>query len=192
MSIEAIRAKWDDIYGQASREKPIAADVLLQNLHLLPASGTALDLACGLGNNGLVLAEQGLQVTAWDISPVAIQQLRETATGLNLTAEVRDVESMPMPVNAFDVIVVSRFLTRALAPALIQALKPAGLLFYQTYTRAKLSPQGPSNPEYLLAENELLRLFQGLQLRYYREDGRTGDMNAGQRNEAYFVGQKVR
>lgn len=191
MSIEAIRAKWDGIYGQASWEKPIAAEVLLQNLHLLPASGTALDLACGLGGNGQMLAERGLQVTAWDISPVAIQRLKETANGLNLKAEVRDVESMPMPVNAFDVIVVSRFLYRALAPALEQALKPAGLLFYQTYTRAKLSPQGPGNPEYLLAENELLRLFQGLQLRYYREDGRTGNMNAGQRNEAYFVGQKA-
>jgi tellurite methyltransferase len=39
--------------------------------------------------------------------------------------------------NAFDVIVVSRFLDRTLSDAIIDALKPDGLLFYQTFTRDK-------------------------------------------------------
>ena len=53
--------------------------------------------------------------------------------GLPLHAEGRDVVAAPPAPTSFDVIVVSRFLERALAPALIQALRPAGLLLYQQF-----------------------------------------------------------
>jgi len=67
------------------------------------------------------------------------------------------------------VIVVSRFLDRGLCPALAHALKPGGLLFYQTYTID--SSEGPGNPAYRLQRNELLRLFPDLQVIFYREEG---------------------
>jgi 2-polyprenyl-3-methyl-5-hydroxy-6-metoxy-1,4-benzoquinol methylase len=38
--------------------------------------------------------------------------------------------------NGFDVIVISRFLDRTLCNAIMAALKPEGLLFYQTFIRA--------------------------------------------------------
>ena len=63
-------------------------------------------------------------------------------------------------------------------------------MFYQTFVREKLNPAGPGNPDYLLAENELLELFAGLRVVFYREDGRVGDLTCGRRDEAYFVGQK--
>jgi SAM-dependent methyltransferase len=166
--------------------------VLTANAHLLPAAGTALDLACGLGGNALFLARRGLQVTAWDFSEVAIERLHQQARslGLALTAELRDVEREELPEAAFDVIVVSRFLTRRLADAIVAALRPGGLLYYQTYTRAKLTESGPNNLDYLLEDNELLRLFAALRLRYYREDDRCGDLAQGLRDEAYYVGCK--
>jgi hypothetical protein len=70
------------------------------------------------------------------------------------------------------------------------ALKPGGLLFYQTFTRNKLDQQGPSNPDYLLASNELLRLFKPLNVVFYQEYAKLGDVRFGNRNEACFIGQK--
>jgi tellurite methyltransferase len=106
-------------------------------------------------------------------------------------AEVRDVVACPPRAESFDVIVVSRFLERALAPALIAALRPAGLLFYQTFTQSTVGdPKGPMNPDYRLAPQELLRLFQPLRLRVYREEGSVGDTTRGWRNEALLVAQK--
>lgn len=187
-----LQKKWDKRYRESSSNEPKAAQVLWENRHLLPKTGDALDLACGLGGNSLLLAEAGLQVQAWDLSPVAVEVLQSrSAHGMdNLQAEVRDVLTHPPQPASFDVIVVSYFLERSLAQALCAALRPGGLLFYQTFVRDKVNQEGPSNADFLLAENELLSLFAGLRLRVYREEGRLGDTKQGLRNEALFVGQK--
>ena len=169
--------------------------MLSQNLHLLPVAGQALDLACGLGGNALLLAQHGLAVTAWDLSPVAVNRLRQSAEGLGLqglTAEVRDLERRPPPPDCFDLIIVSYFLERSLAPYLVASLKPGGLLFYQTYTRFEVSKRGPENPLYRLDENELLVLFRPLSVRYYREEQRLGDTTKGARAVAMLIAEKVR
>ncbi len=189
MASGTLAAKWDDRYRKAGL--PEAARVLAENSHLLPASGEALDLACGLGGNALLLAQAGLRTQAWDVSPVAIARLNASAAGLPLSAVVRDVLAAPPAPSSFDVIVVSRFLARGLCPALLAALRPAGLLFYQTFSRDKVAPGGPSNPDFLLVENELLQLFTGLRLRVYREEGCIGDTQSGLRNEALLVAQKT-
>lgn len=185
------QAKWDRIY-QEVEDYPPPAQVLLMNAHLLPRSGAALDVACGLGSNALFLAEQGLAVTAWDLSPVAIERLRRRAKGLQVTAQVVDVTAVQWPEAVFDVIVISRFLVRSLCPVILTALKPGGLLYCQTFVRAKVAPVGPENPEYLLEENELLRLFPGLIVRAFRDEARCGDIQQGFRNEAYLVGERPR
>jgi len=189
---EDCQKKWDQRYRQACATEPNAAQVLRENRHLLPKTGDALDLACGMGGNALLLCKAGLRVQAWDLSPVAIEalQARSKETAGSLDAAVRDVLANPPQPASFDVIVVSYFLERSLAPALCAALRPGGLLFYQTFVRDKVSQQGPSNADFLLAENELLSLFAGLRLRVYREEGRLGDTAQGLRNEALLVGQK--
>lgn len=192
MPIKHEQKKWDNRYTVA-KGKPRVARVLQENRHLLPTSGDALDLACGLGANALLLAQAGLAVQAWDLSSVAINALRSRAAAewLQVQAAVRDVgEQPPMPAS-FDVIVVSYFLQRALAPALCAALRPGGLLFYQTFVKDKVYQQGPTNPDFLLTENELLTMFAPLRLRVYHEAGTLGDITQGLRNEALFVGQKV-
>jgi SAM-dependent methyltransferase len=187
------QSKWNLRYAAgASGASPQPSAVLSENRHLLPATGTVLDLACGLGGNALLLAQRGLQTQAWDMSDVAIEKLNGVAAsqGLPLNAVVRDVVHFPPSINSFDVIVVSRFLHRQLVSNIIEALKPSGLVFYQTFIREKLSEVGPGNPEYLLAENELLRLFSSLRILVYREEGLVGDVAQGFRNEAMLVAQK--
>jgi tellurite methyltransferase len=188
---EALRAKWDERYTQSDRV-PSAARVLTDNLHLLPPAGSALDLACGLGANALLLAEQGLATTAWDLSPAAIERLdaRARACGLPVRPEVRDVQLHPPEADTFDVVVVTHFLDRALMPAITAALRPGGLLFYQTFTREAVTDCGPSNPGFRLETNELLRLADGLVIRVYREEGRLGDTGRGTRDIAMLIAQR--
>ena len=181
--------KWNARYAVATTEPPRPAPVLQENAHLLPVTGRALDLACGLGGNALFLARRGFGTEAWDISDVAISTLGELAAAerLNLQARVRDVSKVPPDPETFDIIVVSRFLDRSIVPAIANALRPGGLLFYQTFTREAVSERGPSNPAYRLGPNELLRLFYGMRVLVYREEGRQGDMQQGFRDEAMLV-----
>ncbi len=182
---------WNDRYRRNDRV-PEPTAVLRDYAHLLPTQGRALDLACGLGSNGILLAQAGLETWAWDLSSVAIATLdaRAMALGIALHTEARDVVERPPPPESFDVIVVSHFLERGLAPALQAALRPGGLLYYQTFTEARVDDTGPRNPDFRLDDNELPRLFRGLKIRAYREEGRTGDVSLGFRNEAMLVGEK--
>ena len=185
------KEKWNERYRAATGERQ-AARVLNENLHLLPENGRALDLACGLGGNAILLAQQGLTVDAWDIADVPIASLQDVAHDrqFSIQAEVRDVEANPPAPETFDVIVVSYFLDRDLIPALIRALKPGGLIYYQTFTRQRVSDRGPQRAEFRLADQELLQLFAGLQVLLYREEGCVGDVQKGFRDEAMLIGRK--
>jgi 2-polyprenyl-3-methyl-5-hydroxy-6-metoxy-1,4-benzoquinol methylase len=134
-----IKAKWNERYGDATGERQ-ASRVLKENLHLLPDNGRALDLACGSGGNSILLAQQGLQVDAWDIADVPIAALQDVALKrqLSIQAGVRDVEAKPPEPETFNVIVVSYFLDRDIIPSLIQALKHGGLIYYQTFPQQRV------------------------------------------------------
>jgi len=191
MLSDELQTQWDARYAESSAP-PKVCQALCDYAHLLPTQGNALDFASGMGGNALLLAEHGLLTSAWDLSPVAIEKLSELASQRTLTvdAQARDLILNPPAENSFDVIVVSYFLERQLFPTLLAALKPSGLLFYETFVRDKPQGVGPSNPDYLLKQNELLRLCDGLVVRAYREEGLIGAMNEGCRNVAMFVGEK--
>jgi hypothetical protein len=110
--------------------------------------------------------------------------------GLALETQVRDLTARPPGPSRFDLIVVTHFLDRSLAPAIAAALRPGGLLYYQTFNREPVSARGPSNPAYRLAPNELLDLFRGLVVRVYRDEGRTGDTSQGLRDLAQLIAQR--
>lgn len=184
--------RWDKRYTDKD-EAGLACLVLRENQHLMPPQGKALDLACGLGANALLLARHGLDVEAWDISQVALEKLQHSAAQQELKIECQqhDLRSLVPDNSSFDVIVVSYFLQRETLPLLAQALKPNGLLYYQTFSRLRIDDSGPDNPDFRLADNELLQLIPDLQLRVYREEGLTGEVEKGLRNELMYVGQKT-
>ncbi len=187
-----LEEKWNERYRCADIEDGQPARVLLENRHLLPSKGQALDMACGLGANALLLSRHGLQTLAWDISDVVVDKLQAYADDkkLPLRAEYRDIERNPPPGDAFDVIVVTRYLERRLVPMLIASLRKGGMLFYQTFIRESVENTGPGNPVYRLETNELLQLFSGLRLVVYREEGAIGNRKQGFRNEAFLVAMK--
>ena len=195
MSNEDAKKKWNKVYTEKEIPDHVeakAANVLQDHADLLPTSGLALDLACGLGGNAIFLAQQGLETHAWDISQAAIEKLLSYCNGniISITAEVRDIEAHPPEKNTFDVICVSYYLERSLTNDIIAALKPNGLLFYQTFIEEKVSDSGPSNPKYRLQPNELSALFSPLHVLLYQEYGIVGNVKKGLRDVAMLVAQK--
>lgn len=190
--MEDARAKWDAIYNDKAQVPGAPSRVLAENRHLLPAAGEALELACGLAGNAVLLARHGLRTRAWDISAVAIERVAQyaRAQGLPLECEARDLLQRPPAPASCDVIAVAHFLDRGLFPHILAALRPGGRLFYQTFTRTRVTGTGPGNPEFRLADNELLRLCAGLEILVYREEGLAGDLGQGLRDEAMIVARR--
>ena len=155
---------------------------LVDNRHFLPRAGEALDIACGSGRHAIWLAESGLTTTAVDRDAVAMELLSQEAArrGLALLAKVVDLESgQPfLEANSFDVIVGVHYLHRALFPALVAALRPGGVLVYETFTRAQAARGKPTNPAFLLEPGELMTLVRPLEILAYREGDFDGRMVA--------------
>jgi tellurite methyltransferase len=149
------------------------ASWLTSHVHLLPPHGGALDVASGRGRHAIWLCEHGFSVVAVDRDAARIRELQEesVARRLPIITTVRDLESGEPSFDsaAFDLIVVIHYLHRALFPALIAALRPGGLLIYETFTRAQARRGKPTNPDFLLEEGELLRLVQPLEVLDWRE-----------------------
>ena len=165
------RERWNTRYREAPRNPPQPCAALRAAEPHLPARGTALELACGLGGNALWLARRGLHTDAWDLSEVAISRLRTVAQreGLPLSARVRDVEEHPPQGACCEVLVVSHFLHRPILRDLAAAVRPGGLLVYQTFLEGHRGP-GPSNPDYLLRTGELRALCAGWECLLEREE----------------------
>ena len=90
---------------------------------------------------------------------------------LLLSPQVQDLETgdVRLGTGVFDVVVAVHYLHRPLFPALIDSLKPGGLLVYETFTRAQAAIGKPTNPDFLLEPNELGRLVQPLDVLDSRE-----------------------
>jgi tellurite methyltransferase len=192
MSSSELRAKWDHRYRDADPADAHPAPVLTENAALLPDSGRALELACGLGGNAQWLARRGMVVDAWDVSPVAIAKLKALSVQENLpiSPRVEDIEQKPPPEAVYDLVVVTNFLDRELAGAMAESIKPGGLLAYQTFTKSPSRSHGPGNPDFLLDRNELLRLFAHLTVVAYREEDQVGAGQSPLRGEAWLLAQR--
>ena len=159
------------------RIEPRPADFLAEQLHRLPR-GQALDVAAGTGRNALYLAAHGWTVEAIDRDDKALTTLADTALHRNLTTLTTrrvDLEtdqdlSRELPKERYDLIVVFFYLSRPLFPYLLQALRPGGMLLYETFLiENHLRHQHPRRREFCLAHNELLKLTTGLRVLSYDE-----------------------
>ena len=148
---------------------------------LLPASGRALDVACGRGRHALWLAREGFHTTAIDRDArvVAAVNARARADRLPLVAAAMDLETGLVTLGtAYDVVVVVHYLHRPLFPAILAAIRPGGVLVYETFTRAQAARGRPTNPAFLLEPGELRRLVAGLEVLDAREGDFDGRMVA--------------
>jgi tellurite methyltransferase len=184
--------EWDERYRQG-RTMPDEPDAfLVQNVSLLPKSGKALDIAMGTGRNALYLASLGFRVTGIDLSAVAVEKCRQKAErlGLPIEAIVADLERSPLPTEQYDLIVNFYYLQRSLAPQIVAALKPGGVLVFQSFTIDQVQFGRAWNPDYMLRPGELREMFADLETLFYHEGIIQGDR--GPKAVASLIGRKLR
>jgi tellurite methyltransferase len=160
--------RWNSRYREQQRytfEKP--RPFLIEHQALLPSAGRALDAAMGLGGNTSLLLQRGLQVVGVDISFVAAHKAKASNPGL--MAVVADLTSFSLPDSWFHLIINFFYLERALWDKFKRALRPGGLLVFETLTVEMLEVHPDIDPAYLLMPGELAEAFQDMDILVYRE-----------------------
>lgn len=166
------RANWEERHREAMPGD--AEPSVIELLPLLPR-GSALDVAAGTGRNAIALARGGCQVIAADFSVTGMRKLAEIARRENLAISpvVADLEdSFPFRPNSFDVILNVSYLDRALVTALKGALRPHGMLLFDTFLIDEADEAGHGhlrNHHFTLEHHELRALVANLELVRYRE-----------------------
>jgi SAM-dependent methyltransferase len=170
------KALWDRKYeeGLPSLTRPDPFFVSAYEKHVDQSfrnAGQALDLAAGLGRHTLWLAERAWQVSAVDVSEVAIGKLGQAARQLNVKINLfaLDAAEYDFEPERFDLIVLFYHLDRNLFPEIVSALKPGGLFICKmavnwgpeiAIKKSNLKP---------LDKNELVSLVPGLRAIDHRE-----------------------
>ena len=160
---------------RAHEPSPVAGPSpwLLSNAALAPRGARTLDVACGRGRHALLLAGAGFPVRAVDRDPGQVAWLNALARRLQLPldAAVVDLEQgdVDLGEEEWELVLVFNYLHRPLFPALTRALKPGGLLLYETYTTEQAKRGRPTSPDHLLEPGELVRLVAPLEVIRQRE-----------------------
>ena len=144
----------------------------LEQLRAAARLGSIVDVACGRGRQTLAAAERGIAVFGIDRDPESLAEMSATARmrDLPVTAIRADLETghgLPLAASSCAALLVFRYLHRPLAPQLVAALKPGGLLLYETFTiHQRDLGFGPKNEHFLFRPGELAELFGALEVMY--------------------------
>ena len=155
---DSMRKKWDSKYENLL-QFPEVNENLKRFIHLANP-GRALDIACGMGQNATFLTNRGFDVDCVDISKVGLSYIEDPA----IRRHCCDVNEFEF--GRYDLIVCFNFLERAIFPKIVRALRPQGLLIYETFTH-----RSSMNPKFCLRKNELLDAFKELEILRYEAEG---------------------
>ncbi len=134
----------------------------------------ALSVADGEGRNSVWLAEEGLDVTATEISPVGLHKAQRLGRMRQVTVNfvLADILTWEWPAQEFDVVVA--VFIQFLAPAerahvfelMQRSVKPEGLLMLHGYTpmQVKFRTGGPSAVENLYTPEMLAKDFASMDI----------------------------
>lgn len=158
------RLHWDGVYSERGPVGSGTADlpaVFTPYEQEFPTVGKALELACGQGGATVWLARRGLDAWGVDASPVAVAAARDLAAhwqvGGRCRFDVADLDRGLPPGPPVDVILCHRFRAPGLNDAVIERLKPGGLLAIAVLSEVDATP-GP----YRAVPGELAAAFLAL------------------------------
>ena len=168
------RERWNKKYS--TNVIPTKVVKVVEDFAKLATGNRALDLACGMGRNAKYLASLGFKVDALDISPIAIESLKNIE---NIEPKEVDFDTYILPENSYDLIVCTYFLKRELFTQIEKALKEDGIFIFETFMYHPDNTKVPSNRIFLLNEGELEATFDDryeiLHLREFMEEGVCGE-----------------
>lgn len=193
-------ARWSQRYRDAGEDYlfGVAPCRFLQtHRQVLESGATALSVADGEGRNSVWLAEQGLAVTALEISPVALEKARRLARGRGVEVNFvqADMLTTRWPPATYD-FVVGIFIQfvgpeeREIQFArLRQALKPGGLLLLHGYTPKQLEYKtgGPAAVENLYTEDLLRQAFADFRIETLHAYEADVDEGSGHRGRSALI-----
>jgi tellurite methyltransferase len=142
---------------------------LLKFAHLLKR-GRMLDLAGGIGQNALWLAEHffgeyflDAHAVVADISDEALSQASP-----RIARVLCDANVLPFPQYAFDTILCTRFYDARVNFS--ELLTHGGTVFFETFTQGDLKYRPAFNPAHRFDVNTLPEFFTGLEILFLQED----------------------
>jgi len=198
-------AFWSERYSGAGNEYlfgTLPNRFLTQQAHRLLPGGKVLSVADGEGRNSVFLAEEGLDVTAMEISPVALHKAQRLATSRHVQVSFvqADVLNWSWPQATYDAVaaIFVQFVgpegRTVLFDGIKGALKPGGLLLMQGYTPTQLEygTGGPSAVENLYTAELLRNNFSGWEVLELREHEDVLDEGLGHKGRSALVDLVVR
>jgi 2-polyprenyl-3-methyl-5-hydroxy-6-metoxy-1,4-benzoquinol methylase len=163
-----------------------------QSRQYLNAGNSVLCIADGEGRNGVWLAKQGMQVTGFDVSDVALAKAHQFAMDnqVSIQYSLSDTDGFDWQSNSYDAVIAifiqfaDPVMRAKIFQQLSQALKPGAIFILQGYTPKQLEYKtgGPSLIDHLYTEEMMRELMQGfeiLDLRCYEKELSEGARHAG-------------
>jgi SAM-dependent methyltransferase len=173
-------ARWNERFSSPGYLFGTAPNRFLASAkNLLAAGQHALAVADGEGRNGVWLAQQGLEVTSVDFSPVALAKARELAEKAGVAIETieADLGTWAWPAAAYDVIVgiFIQFAPPAMRGRMFAgikgALRPRGLLILEGYRpeQVDFGTGGPPDRDHMYTRALLEGEFRGWEILHLKE-----------------------
>ena len=176
---EQDRNKWDQRYAENSQRKRVQpGEFIAQWIDKVPV-GRALDVACGLGQKSIFLAQAGFQVDAIDVSAVGLEQakLAAEAEGLEINWILHDLDLPYEFDEKYDLIIVMWYVDLSLIRRLCDYLTPGGYLLCEEHLACDTVSSeligsdliGPRNSDFRVAPNALRDAVSDFNVCYYDE-----------------------
>ncbi|MFT4607762.1 MAG: tellurite methyltransferase [Urechidicola sp.] len=171
---EEDRNKWDQRYAEDSyRKRAQPGEFITQWIDRVTV-GNALDVACGLGQKSMFLAESGFQVDAIDVSAIGLERAHQQAVaqGLDINWIQHDLDEPYDFRQKYDLIIVMWYVDLTLIRRLCGQLAPGGYLLCEEHLACDNDSGefiGPRNASFRVAPNALRVAVAGFEVCYYDE-----------------------
>ena len=152
------RLRWNARYASGFVPSFTPHPLAVRALATDPPDGPVADLACGPSGSALLAATQGRQVTAVDISELALELLGDEARRRGLDRLVTlihaDLAAWPLRPRSHALVLCTGFWDRAVFAAAADAVAPGGLLGWEAFTIAARSARPGLPREWCLGDGE--------------------------------------
>jgi SAM-dependent methyltransferase len=136
------RLRWNAKYGPGYTASFVPHPLAVEALSMGLPGGPVVDLACGPSGSALLAAGGGREVTAADISEIALRLLgreaRRRGLGHLITTRHADLGQLRLPPRHFALVLCTGFWDRGVFTGAAESVAPGGLLAWEAFTAGAL------------------------------------------------------